>query len=594
MDKRPATSALNATERWISRGIYFSLAREVLQNSLDADSDSSDPVKVKFSEEKIPRTHKFFSGLEEAILACLKMKKSDGTDKWSSEQKSSLKKARMFLGVEQIKCLKIEDFNTTGITDKKWEMLFSGDTNDNSQNSNQPKRGSWGEGHNAALAASGLLSSIYETQLADSTQKITGVVKLTDHIDDEDNFRLNTGYFSDSQTQLGDPILDILSDRTKTGTTLWILGHRDHQNCFKEITSSVLQNYFHALCYNKLEVDINGDIVDNENLDEKFKDQIQILSTQDEKEKLQKSYNYYQALRSGTEIIITEEDSIEGEFPSFGKLKLNIMIGEDCNNRYAFIRGGMLIVDYPITNPNQNCCAVLECISKKGNELLYGMEPACHDKIEPKLLADSNMRKKIKAEFKNLKNYIREKILEDANFPEISSTTFSLPGLSKLFPSSNTQSGDGKNKNSTTDGADETNEDQVGIEEDDDDTSANLGNLIVARLPNGVYTDNVGKIRFVIKIDERSPIEEIVIADLRPYQIYDGGRAIEIENDNIISIKISEINLVNSSLNGETDLPKASHNYTLQQGSKYLCEIEITEQISGQAELRYLVLERRR
>lgn len=90
---------------------YF-LAREVLQNALDAkDKSSEEPVKVVFSLEEF--SHSMFPGYEDFLTIFKKAK-----DFWPSENDKThrfLDSAIKCLGQERIPVLKISDYNTEGL-----------------------------------------------------------------------------------------------------------------------------------------------------------------------------------------------------------------------------------------------------------------------------------------------------------------------------------------------------------------------------------------------------------------------------------------------------------------------------------------------
>lgn len=88
---------------------WTSFTREVVQNSLDASDQSGNPVKVVFSLQSFQRTEiPGIETLKSVIEACEKGTKHEQT-------KIAYKRAISKLSSSQINCLKVSDFNTTGI-----------------------------------------------------------------------------------------------------------------------------------------------------------------------------------------------------------------------------------------------------------------------------------------------------------------------------------------------------------------------------------------------------------------------------------------------------------------------------------------------
>ena len=90
-----------------------SLAREICQNSLDARLDDSKPTKIEFKTFDIdPKSIPDYSNFEDAFKRSL--------DFWSIQESTQAKKffTRALKGLHSssIKCLRISDFNTSGLT----------------------------------------------------------------------------------------------------------------------------------------------------------------------------------------------------------------------------------------------------------------------------------------------------------------------------------------------------------------------------------------------------------------------------------------------------------------------------------------------
>ena len=87
-----------------------SLAREVIQNSLDAKTGSADRVQVAFDVAKIAGEELGKAQLAEHISRCLTIAESENDPKATSE----LKRALALLSENQVTFLRVADYNTLG------------------------------------------------------------------------------------------------------------------------------------------------------------------------------------------------------------------------------------------------------------------------------------------------------------------------------------------------------------------------------------------------------------------------------------------------------------------------------------------------
>jgi len=115
--------------QFFNDNILLSLAREICQNSLDAKLDNNtDPVTVEFKSFKLKK--KDIIGYDK--LLDIINKEIDYAQKYYKNDKNSINfytEARRLLEKDELLCLRISDFNTTGLTgsdseiDSKWDRL---------------------------------------------------------------------------------------------------------------------------------------------------------------------------------------------------------------------------------------------------------------------------------------------------------------------------------------------------------------------------------------------------------------------------------------------------------------------------------------
>ena len=183
---------------------YRSLAREICQNSLDARSSKSKPVRVVFSlfsiqSRDIPR----FEVLREALSRCLQFWKEQGNDKTVA----FFKEATTVASLSAIDLLRISDFNTTGLTgsDKEystpWQDLVKASGVSSKGGSSG---GSFGIGKSAPFACSKLRTVFYATKDINRLEAFQGIARLVSFREkgifkDRDAVTTGIGYYGETK-----------------------------------------------------------------------------------------------------------------------------------------------------------------------------------------------------------------------------------------------------------------------------------------------------------------------------------------------------------------------------------------------------------
>ncbi|MEW5951937.1 MAG: hypothetical protein AB1637_08640 [Elusimicrobiota bacterium] len=181
--KKPKNS-----EFFKGREIYEVLLREATQNSMDASDGSGIPVKVFFSFYEINKkdSEKYFSDL-------LEHAKSAGIIENFSQN-------------TKIRCLNIEDYNTTGlegsedIRDEKSEYVSFWMSEGYSSKESESSAGRWGLGKNVFNLASELRSFLGVTKRkGDSDVLVNGQSILESHILQEVHYEHNGRFFIEKE-----------------------------------------------------------------------------------------------------------------------------------------------------------------------------------------------------------------------------------------------------------------------------------------------------------------------------------------------------------------------------------------------------------
>ena len=158
------------------------LVREVIQNSLDARQSGLDaPIAVKFADIWLDRKDIGAPQLYKHIVACL--------DKATAENHhknivSAYEKARDTLRAPRVRCLRITDANTTGLSGGNWDALVTQEGSVRKPDTGAPG-GSYGIGKNAALNVSDIMTVFYSTQYVNGregrVEKMQGKATLMAH-----------------------------------------------------------------------------------------------------------------------------------------------------------------------------------------------------------------------------------------------------------------------------------------------------------------------------------------------------------------------------------------------------------------------------
>lgn len=357
---------------------YYSLAREVLQNSVDAIDDKNKPVRVTFS--------------------CFELKKSDLIGFWElqnnihscQEYFSTHKKFVEFCNEgeiqfkeDKIKCLKISDFNTTGLeysdgTESKFFGFIEsvGVTN----KSNSGAGGSFGFGKGAYYAASSVRTIIVSSVYGDNRYIFQGKARLTTHKDSDGNLKDYTGLFG---AEGGKAVMDVgfipeVFRREEKGTDITIMGFQDANDWKESLVKSVLNNFWLAIWEEKLIVDIEGTIISKDTLES-------IISTFYSADSLDGSINdpetwnpypYFKAVKF---IGDTNTRLFEDELETLGSVKLYLYLKDGLQNRTIYLRSPKMVVDKKTHNRGFDYAGVFVCDNEKGNEILRQMENPQHN-----------------------------------------------------------------------------------------------------------------------------------------------------------------------------------------------------------------------
>lgn len=318
-----------------------SLAREICQNSLDAALDNNEPTRIEFKAFEIdPRQIPDYTNLEDALKRAL--------DFWSQQQsdkaKTFFKKALEVIHKPAITCLRISDFNTSGLVGSReeynspWCNLTKSSGASDKSGSNG---GSFGIGKFAPYACSALRTVFYSTIDKDDVCASQGVSRLTSFKNKKNEITQGTGFYGNDKNS---PMykqysLDPTYSRNaeNSGTDIYITAFTGDKGWQHQMVASVLDGFLYAIYNGTLVVDVDGIIIS--------KDTLADLMISHKEYFNEHADEYYQAL-TDEKLARTFTKELTDDPEVVGKLTLRLIIMPSFSRRVAMIRQtGMKIKD---------------------------------------------------------------------------------------------------------------------------------------------------------------------------------------------------------------------------------------------------------
>ena len=425
-----------------------SLARETIQNSLDAAAQLGNPVHVEF-ELHAPGDDWFGKqGLDDTIRLCLAQAQEVGDEKASR----AFREADQLLAKPGLTFLRVADRNTTGLRGDKWDALLK--RPGASVHDSPGAGGSWGIGKNAPFTLSPLRTVFYWSRFEEEggpRELFQGKAVLMSHESDGKELQ-STGFFGvmDGCLQLsGDAIPAAIrqvdnGSGSRYGTSLWIAGFRGQDGWQERIARRVVASFFGAIADGTLTVTIEpSDGMIAEDLLEitdgtigrwfAYLEQANAGESGDEEDDIRDARLFWELLQ--------DEPTDDRQFPDLGHCRLWIRVSDDGElpNKVGLMRKtGMLI-----TTKQQGLIqfrgmrdfiAICRFEGDDGNELLRQMENPRHDQFEPDHIEnDPQLQRRGRAALRRATSWVREEIRKVAA-PPMSAEPTRLSELDRLLP----------------------------------------------------------------------------------------------------------------------------------------------------------------
>lgn len=318
-----------------------SLAREICQNSIDANLQNGNPTKVDFVTLEIsPKDIPDFPGLTDAFDRAL--------DFWSKQKsdkaKSFFKKAISVSKQDKITCLRISDHNTTGLTGSREEynspwcnLTKSTGASDKSGTNG----GSFGIGKFAPYACSAFRTVFYSTADKEGVLAYQGVSRLTSFKNKKGETTQGTGFYGNEKNS---PVHEQISldpnycrEVEDFGTDIFILGFTGEGNWKEQMVASILDGFLYAVYNNALVVNVDGTLISRDTLPN-------LMVTH--KSYFQEHADEYYAALTNEKLSHIFEKEINEDPTIKGKVTLRLMIMPEFHRRVAMVRQtGMKIKD---------------------------------------------------------------------------------------------------------------------------------------------------------------------------------------------------------------------------------------------------------
>jgi len=414
------------------------LAREAIQNSIDAEVDSNKPVQVVFrletwKKEQIPDVAQF----EKILKACEQDDKS----------KKHFQNASRILKSGSIPVLIISDFNTSGLSgaddpDDEGSNFYNFFKAIGGVGRSKEKRGGggcYGYGKAANVAASSFdtffATSVYNK---DGNPKIVfmGSLRLVSHKLDGVKKRAIGSYGLPGQKPVTDKAKipkEFLRRDGETGTDIFILGMKNHETWKEDILFSVLKNFWLAIIKKKLEVTIGGKRIDASNVEDECKKFFE--TTKIEFKNTENPVPY---------LLAYKEKPDEIKLDTLGPIKLHVKTDKDSKNatgHFACFRKNLMLIQTKRFSSITPFTGLFVCDNQVGNDILRMMEPPNHKEWSTEELHAKDENGKTLEECRKAdreyRECIREKIKEiNAALPKSTLTIDSLDEFITLDESS--------------------------------------------------------------------------------------------------------------------------------------------------------------
>lgn len=403
---------------------FKAFAREILQNSIDARDSDENPTVVEFNTfELATASIPGYKELKEQVRRCIEF--------WSHKP-DYVKIYNDLLNVlnkETITCLRVSDFNTTGLigvnTDKQKNNKFLALTKGTgvSEKGTTLAAGSKGLGKNAAYLMSEVSTAFYATKanqdIDGNPGEFAGFIGVSDlisgYLDDSADanrdYTQGKGYYSSDD--LNNPLNSIESldcsfkrKANEYGTDIFILAFNTNEEWEKEIINSLLDSFMPAIVRGDLEVSINSLLIDKNSVKDIVYDESIIYKTNKSS-----IVSQFRLLTDTEKVSVYDIDTDYGSC-SLYVLPLSKEEDELATHKCTMIRYPLMkIKDEPL---GASFRVSAMCIIEDNvlGKTLREIENAQHIDWETKRIKDKSTRLEVEEVLRSIKQQIRDRVIE--------------------------------------------------------------------------------------------------------------------------------------------------------------------------------------
>lgn len=364
---------------------YASLIRESIQNSLDVPLDTNQPVRMEYSISRIrAREYANFFELKKHIQGCIKHFPNNNNAKVTYQPMIEYLDS---LGeYDNLYYIKVSDYNTKGMN------YIKGDTDQPfyafvraagvSAKNDPAAGGSYGYGKAAYFYISPLRTILVSTMTEDNRHFFEGASSLCTHeLEGDDDLWASVGYYDNND---GEPVSDPANiparfQRTEPGTDIYILGidASDKKSIYLEMFYAVLQNFWLAVEFGKLEVKVDEFIINKQTLPAYMET---LYPEELDTVRRENNYNprpYWDAVhnaRTDNHHIVIEET-----LPVVGQVRFYALKNKNATDKILYMRKPLMLVKARRTQSSNGFYGVFVCEDRRGNELLRNTENPAHN-----------------------------------------------------------------------------------------------------------------------------------------------------------------------------------------------------------------------
>ncbi|MBQ3334757.1 MAG: hypothetical protein IJG85_04100 [Eubacteriaceae bacterium] len=409
-----------------------SLAREVCQNSIDAkNSKLNEPVKLEFHSFKLNKNDiPDMYDIESQINACI--------DTWTQNKKISGQLSSMATQVkkDRITCLRISDFNTTGLVgvsggdNTPWHYLVHGS---GLSDKGSTSGGSKGIGKFATFVTSHFNTVFYSTKTIIGETGYEGICKLCSAKQEgTDEKTQGIGYYgcNDKNKPIeGELHLDSSFKRKEDefGTDIYIVGFKAPNGWQRDIISKALDSFMAAVVFGSLEI-IVDDIEINKNTIKDIVFNETFISK-----------NMRKSIISQFLLLTDKENRFEDVITvrEYGTARLYLI--EFSGEKEQYATNDCVMIRYPYMKIKEHrrisslpCSALCIIEDNELNHILRNVENPQHTNWEFNRIEDPSEKREIQAIYKELLDQIRDIITK--HLASSDDTKTDLEGAGQYLP----------------------------------------------------------------------------------------------------------------------------------------------------------------